>query len=181
MTLPRFAIELREHDPGWRLVAEREAERLRGVLGAALVEVHHVGSTAIPGIRAKPIVDLVPVVHELAAFDARRAQIEALGYSWRGELGIPGRRYCVLCHPGTDVRIAQLHAFARGAEEIARHLAFRDYLRAHPDEARAYEAAKLAARARHAADVVRYNEAKAAWIQACNQRAAAWVLRRGPG
>jgi GrpB-like predicted nucleotidyltransferase (UPF0157 family) len=142
-----------------------------------LLETHHVGSTAIPSILAKPIVDLLPVVRSLAEVDARRADVEALGYEWWGERGIAGRRYCILAD-AAQRRVAQLHVFALGSEEIARHLAFRDYLLAHRAEARAYEAEKIRARALHPADVVAYNDAKGPWIRGCDERAAAW--RRTP-
>jgi GrpB-like predicted nucleotidyltransferase (UPF0157 family) len=170
----RFAIELLEHDPAWAGIAAREAERLRAALGPTLVDVHHVGSTAIPGIRAKPIVDLAPVVTSLEEVDAKKTNVEALGYEWRGELGIAGRRYCVLPDATPGRRIAQLHIFATGAHEIARHLVFRDYMRAHPDEAKGYEAEKLRAQALHPDDVNAYNVEKSAWIRIRLERAAAW-------
>jgi GrpB-like predicted nucleotidyltransferase (UPF0157 family) len=139
-----------------------------------LVEVHHIGSTAIPTIHAKPIVDLLPVVRSLAETDARRADVEALGYEWWGELGIAGRRYCILTDAPTGRRVAQLHVFELGSEQVARPVTFRNYLLAHPEEARAYEAEKLRALALHPADVNAYNDAKAPWIRACDERAAAW-------
>lgn len=175
MTQPQpYMVELVEHDPAWVGIAVREAERLRGALGSVLVEVHHIGSTAISTIRAKPIVDLLPVVGSLAEVDARRTDIEALGYAWWGELGIQGRRYCILTDAATERRVAQLHVFATGSERIGWHVTFRDYLLAHPQEARAYEAEKMHAQALHPGDVNAYNDAKAAWIRGCDERAAAW-------
>ena len=169
-----YTIELVEHDPAWLAIAAREARRLRDALGSVLVEVHHIGSTAIPSIRAKPIVDLLPVVRSLAGIDGRRAEVEALGYAWWGELGIEGRRYCILTDATTGRRVAQLHVFAIGSERIAWHVTFRDYLLAHPGEARAYETEKMRARALHPRDVSAYNDAKAPWIRRCDERAAAW-------
>ncbi len=169
----RFPIELEPHDPAWAEVASREARRLEGAIGEALIEVHHIGSTAIAGIRAKPIVDLVPVVTSLEALDARREAVEALGWFWRGEFGIAGRRYAVLVDE-RGRRVSQFHAFAIGTANITRHLAFRDYLRAHPEEARAYEAQKIRARELHPDDVQSYNDAKSPFIRACELRALAW-------
>lgn len=177
MLSSRFAIELVEHDAAWADVAAREAQRLRDALGPVLIEVHHIGSTAIPGIRAKPIVDLIPVVRSLDEIDAKQEHLEALGYEWRGELGIEGRRYCILAEAGSGRRIAQLHVFAAGSPRIPRHIAFRDYLRVHPDEATSYEAEKLRAQKLHPDDVNAYNSEKSAWMQACELRVAAWAGR----
>jgi GrpB-like predicted nucleotidyltransferase (UPF0157 family) len=173
-TTSHFAIELVEHDVAWAEIAAREGERLRGALGDVLIEVLHIGSTAIPGIRAKPIVDLSPVVRSLDELDAKQSAVEALGYEWRGELGIARRRYCVLVDPANGRRISQLHCFASGDDEIARHVVFRDYMRAHRDEALGYEAEKLRARDLHPNDVNAYNEAKSAWIRERLARARAW-------
>ncbi len=177
-TSSRFTIELVEHDPAWATIAARETERLRQALGDTLVEVHHIGSTSIPGIRAKAIVDLTPVVRTLVEVDTKQEAVEALGYEWRGELGIAGRRYCVLVDEATGKRIAQLHMFAVGSDGIAHHTVFRDYMRAHPEEARAYEAEKIRAAAVVSDDVNAYNDEKSAWIRACNERAFAWHAAR---
>lgn len=167
-----YPVVLVAHDPTWAAVAARETERLRAALGEALIEVHHVGSTAIAGIRAKPIVDLLPVVRALDEVDRKRAAVEALGYSWWGELGIPGRRYAILADE-SGVRVAQLHVFAKGSPRIAQHVGFRDYLRARPSEARAYEAEKLRAGALHPNDVNAYNDAKSRFIAAIDAEVAA--------
>ncbi len=140
-------------------------------IGRTLVAVHHVGSTAIPNIRAKPIIDLLAEVVSLDALDADAPHLRALGYHWRGEFGIAGRRYCTLDDPTTGVRHAQLHAFATGHPEIARMLLFRDYLRAHPDDARAYEAEKERLRKLHPDDTIAYATAKGPWIRALELRA----------
>ncbi len=98
---PPLAVELHPHSAAWAGMAETEHARLKGALGDTLVTVLHIGSTAIPGIMAKPIVDLMPLVTDLASLEAKRSHIEALGYRWYGEFGIPGRRYCVLVDPAT--------------------------------------------------------------------------------
>ena len=172
---PPLPVELVPHAPEWAGEAAAEAARLKGALGDTLVTVHHIGSTAIPGILAKPILDLIPEVTGLAALDAKREAVEALGYQWWGEYGIPGRRYCSLSDPETGKRLIQLHCFASGAPDIARHRAFRDHLIRHPELARAYEAEKRRARDLHPGDSHAYTDEKAAWIRAIEAEAlAAW-------
>jgi GrpB-like predicted nucleotidyltransferase (UPF0157 family) len=172
----RRKVELVPHDLTWSSQAAAESARLAAAIGQTLIRVEHVGSTAIPGIAAKPTIDLMPVVRDLAALDARRPQVEALGYVWRGEFGIPGRRYCIREERGR--RLFHVHCNEEGSPEIARTLIFRDYLRAHLKEARAYEAQKRAAAAAHPADTLAYSNAKSDWIRACIERATVWAAAR---
>ena len=167
----RRRVELIEHSEAWASEARARSTRIAAILGTTLVEIHHVGSTSIAGIRAKPIIDLLPVVTDLASLDAAADGIRALGYQWRGEFGIAGRRYCVLDDAVTGRRLVQLHAFAVGHPEIDRMLVFRDYLRSHSAEARAYEAEKERCRLLHPDDTMAYAEEKTGWIKSCVARA----------
>lgn len=171
--VPTSAVELCPHDPAWRDWAAREGERLQAGIGEALVTVHHIGSTAIPGIRAKPLLDLIPVFRSLAELDAARDRFASLGYQWRGEYGLPRRRYCTLVS-ASGRRLVHAHCYALGDSEIDRHLAFRDYLRAHSDIARAYEVEKLRCQLLHADNSAAYSEAKHAWIQRIQADAISW-------
>jgi len=176
----RVAVQLETHNPDWARWAAREVERLRTVVGESLLKVHHIGSTAISGIVAKPILDLLPVFQSLAELNAARPMFESLGYDWRGEYGLPGRRYCTLRDPQTGRRLVHAHGYAAGDPEIARHLAFRDYLRAHAEIAGAYEAEKKRCRLLHPHDSGAYSEAKNAWIQPVQSAALTWWrARRG--
>lgn len=169
-------VTLSPHNPEWLRIAADEAERIAAGIGPALLRIEHVGSTSIPGIMAKPIVDLLPVVRSESDLDASRPQMERLGYLWRGEFGIAGRRYSVLERDGK--RLFHVHIFAVGNDNITRMLAFRDYVRAHRDEALAYEAAKRAAAAAHPDDSMAYTDHKAGWIAGCLERAMAWAARQ---
>ena len=172
----RRRVELVSHDPSWSSQAAAESARLAAAIGETLIRIEHVGSTSIAGIAAKPTIDLLPIVRDLTALDARRPQIEALGYVWRGEFGIPGRRYCIREEGGR--RLFHVHCNEEGSPEIARTLDFRDYLRAHPVEARAYEAQKRVAAAAHPTDTLAYSNAKSDWIAACIARATKWAAAR---
>lgn len=167
-------VELVPHSPQWAEMARDETARLRDALGSVLVTVHHIGSTSIPGIMAKPIIDLIPVAVGLDALDAAQPKLEALGYRWFGEFGLPGRRYCWRKDPMTGKRAVQLHCYAKGWPEIDRHLAFADYLRAHPAIAKDYEAEKVRAAALHPDNTLDYNAAKDGWIKRTEADALIW-------
>jgi GrpB-like predicted nucleotidyltransferase (UPF0157 family) len=156
-------------------MAEFFSQQLQ-VLGKNLVAVHHIGSTSVPGLAAKPIIDLMPLVTDLASLDRSRVQIEALGYKWLGELGIAGRRYCSL-DDADGVRRAQLHFFEAHSPEVTRHLAFRDYLRAHDEVVREYAREKRRAAELHPNDVHGYCDEKAAWVRGTEQAALRWSAR----
>lgn len=171
-------VELRAHDPAWAEAAARESTVLAAALGPVLITVHHIGSTSIPGIHAKPIIDLIPVATNLLELDGCRDAVEALGYEWWGEYGLPGRRYCFKADPQSGRRLVHLHCYAQGSPEIIRHLAFRDYLIAHPHLAEAYDREKARCRDLHPGDMNDYSECKDAWIKRIEAQALAWAHDR---
>ena len=171
-------VELVPHRAEWAKMAAAETARLKTALGDNLITVHHVGSTSIPNIMAKPIVDLMPYVRDLAALDAREDAVRALGYKWHGEFGLEGRRFCTWADPNTGKRVFQQHFFRPNNESGIRMLAFRDYLRAHPFVAKAYEMEKLRAAAVQPHDTTAYNAEKNDWIKRVEQDAMAWAEKR---
>lgn len=168
-------VVLHDHDPQWAELARIEGERFAAALGgdSRLVRVHHIGSTSIAGIQAKPVLDLMPEVTSLEWLDEMREQIEAAGYQYWGEYGIPRRRFCP--RQGEEGwRQANLHCFLSGDEQLIRHLAFRDYLREHAKVARDYEQIKQDCAARHGQDAFAYTDCKGDWIQATQREALGW-------
>jgi GrpB-like predicted nucleotidyltransferase (UPF0157 family) len=163
--LPPYAVRLVPHDPSWAEQAQQEAARLLAASGPAIAAVHHIGSTAIPGIVAKPILDLMGIAPDLESIERARPRIEALGYAWHGEYGLKGRRFCTLTDSVTGVRKLHLHCYAHGDPSIRRHLAFRDYLCARPAEAQAYEQMKRGCAVRHPEDSNAYTSCKDQWIR----------------
>lgn len=174
IAIETIPVELVPHSEHWAEMARAESARLHNALGGMLLTVHHIGSTSIPGIKAKPIIDLIPIVTDLESLDGAIPLVEALGYVCLGEFGLPGRRYCRRNDPVTGKRAVQLHCYAQGWPEIDRHLAFRDYLRAHPAIAKDYEAEKLRAAALHPDNTIDYNHAKNDWIKATERDALLW-------
>lgn len=165
-------VEVVPHDPAWAQSFQAEAEVIRAILGSEVVAVHHIGSTAIPGISAKPIVDIMVEVRDIARVDAYADRFAAQGYRPMGENGIPGRRYFI---KGPDeARTHHVHIFAAGNPEIERHLTFRDYMIAHPEDARAYSRLKEDLAARFPTDIDSYVAGKDAFVKEIDRRAAAW-------
>lgn len=148
----------------------REAAVAAGVAADQLT-VEHIGSTSVPGLAAKPVVDMLVTAPDLAAVDRVVAQLRAAGWSYRPEHErvMPSRRFCHL-DDAAGRRLANLHAWAAGDAEAERHLAFRDHLRAHADDRHAYERLK-----RHLAattgEVQQYADAKTPFVERMLTRA----------
>ena len=177
--MPKAKIVLVDHDPAWSYAFTREAERIRPAFGVVLVALHHIGSTAVPGLRAKPVIDLLAVVSDVHLLDARAERFESLGYEVMGEFGLPGRRYFRRDDP-RGIRINQVHAYApESSSEIQRHLDFRDYMRAHPESARAYARLKQQLADECRGDMARYSDGKTAFIREIERRAALWKRNSG--
>ena len=168
-------IEVVPYDPRWPVLFEDEAALLCHALGEVAVHIHHIGSTSVPGLVAKPIIDILLEVTSLAALDALNDAMRAVGYEPRGELGIPRRRY--FPKGGMD-RTHQVHAFVAGDEHVTRHLAFRDYLRAHPETAREYGELKITVARDCDNDIERYCDGKDAYVKRVEAQALrAYVIR----
>jgi GrpB-like predicted nucleotidyltransferase (UPF0157 family) len=161
--MPRPVV-LSPSDPAWPARAEALIAELEGAAPGAFQALHHVGSTSVPGLEAKPVIDLLGEVSDLAAIEAARPGLEALGYRWRGENGIAGRRYFTRDDPETGARRVHLHVHASDDPAVARHLAFRDRLRTEPALAEAYRAEKRRCAALHPDDSGAYTACKEGWI-----------------
>ena len=168
--MPRPII-LVPHNPQWLEEFKKESQLIMQALGDELVAIHHIGSTAINGIKAKPVIDILPEVRDIEKIDSLNGEMVRWGYTPRGEHGIPLRRYFTKDVNG--VRAYQLHIFQSGNPEIARHLNFRDYLRAHSEEAKAYERLKenLAMQFDNTLD---YANAKSDFVREMDRRASEW-------
>lgn len=161
------------HNPTWKTAFLEEKKTILGVLRGSKVDVHHFGSTAIPGILAKPIIDTMGAVATLAAADQNAGGLEAIGYEALGAYGIEGRRYFRKVN-AAGRRTHHPHIFERGALHIERRLAFRDYLVAHRDVAAAYSELKERLANSEYASWDRYITGKDPFIKRIEGEAIAW-------
>src|SRR5262249_8534461 len=139
MTEP--TLEVVPYDPQWPVAFEEEAGRIRAALGAVALRIDHNGSTSVPGLAAKPVIDIQVSVAELEPMDAYRQPLQSIGYT---HVPHPDDSFCPFFHrPDTWPHSHHVHVVRGGGMEERRTLAFRDYLRGHPDCAREYERLKL--------------------------------------
>jgi len=170
---------LAPYNANWPAAFQQESATIRSALSGTPITLHHVGSTSIPGIVAKPVIDMLGVVPTIDDIDAREHQLAAIGYEGLGEFGISGRRYFRKTAPD-GARTHHLHVFAADSPAIDRHLDFRDYLRAFPKEATAYAELKQKLATQFTGED--YSEGKSEFIRSIEERAAAWRegIVRGP-
>ena len=173
-------VEVVPHDPAWREAFGAESKRVAEALGSNVTGVHNIGSTAIPGIFAKPIIDMLIEVEDILEVDLKNAATAALGYEAMGEYGLPGRRY-FRKEDSQGIRTHHVHVFERGPAAVARHLAFRDYLRVHLDEAQAYSDLKRGLARAYPDDIESYMDGKDAFVKEVERRAARWRALSGNG
>ena len=173
---PHRHVVVVAYDPQWPDLFQQETLVLRSLFSSNVVAIHHIGSTAIPGMHAKPIVDILVEVQALEPIEIATPGLMQLGYIPQGELGIPKRRFFI---KGSEtLRTHHLHVYPAGHPQIARHLAFRDYLCAHPVEAQVYSTLKAKLAQQFPDDLGGYIAGKDAWIKPTEQRALAWKARQ---
>lgn len=178
------AVTVTEWDPEWSDAFEDAARKLAQALGPEAFYIHHIGSTAVPGLAAKPIIDMLPVLTDIAVADRAVPALQALGYEAMGEWGLPGRR--LFRKRGTRRHGHHVHCYAAEHPDVARHLAFRDYLRASWGERNRYGHLKRELAGRFPDDIDSYMDGKDAYIKAVEGRALRWwaptplVLISGP-
>lgn len=166
--LAREPIVLVPHDPRWLADAEAECRRITDACGSNVLRVEHIGSTSVPGLVAKPILDLMPLVRSFDdGFACVAAMRRELGYWYAGDYGIPGRHLFVKGSPRTH----HAHMLVDGSKEARRHLAVRDVLRTMPEMAARYAELKQGLATRFGDDRESYATAKSAFMRELFDRA----------
>ena len=163
------AVQIVDYDPAWPEMAAAEIARVRTALGTVAVRIEHVGSTAVPGLAAKPIVDLQVSVREVEPRARYVGPLEDLGYLFAPDSESPDFHF--FGRPAERPRTHHLHVCEAGSEHELRHLAVREYLRTHPDEAARYGELKRRLVARHPRDRLAYIEGKEDFVGALERRA----------
>lgn len=171
--MSRKAVSLSPHNENWFQAFDVANTALKRHIPANL-ELLHIGSTSIPNIHAKPILDILGVVPSIEIFDKHRSELEALGFVWKGEYGISNRRYCVLYDETEEFGLIHLHVFSKDDREVEKHLVFRDYLRSSPEASRRYEELKRKLAETHADARINYSEGKSELIAQLLSEAYEW-------
>ena len=150
-------------DPEWPARFESIRSRVGEAVRDVAIAIEHVGSTAVAGLAAKPIIDMTVVVASRADVPAAIERLAGVGYRHRGDLGISGRE---AFHAPADLPTHRLYVCAQDSIALANHLAVRDWLRSHPDDARAYGALKQRLAVQFRDDIDRYIDGKTEFLAA---------------
>lgn len=165
-------VDVVPYDAVWDIRFEMEEERLRKLLGDLIVNVHHVGSTSIPGIYAIPIVDMLVEVKEISKVDEYNSGMRQLGYMVKGEHGVPGRR---LYYKGTPTSVTHhIHIYEVGDVQVGRLVNFRDYMKLYPDAAIEYSNLKVSLAKQYPYDIEAYTYEKERFIRNLEMKINVW-------
>lgn len=167
------SLRLVDYDPTWPILYEEEKDSILGVIGDFIIDIQHIGSTAVPGLGAKPIIDIMVAIHRLTLVEKCVQPLQTIGYEYRGEYGIPGRHFFRKPPSDSGARTHHLHMVEKESDFWERHILFRDFLRVHPEEAQRYHQLKKELAAKFASDRDAYTEAKTSFIESLVKKAHA--------
>jgi len=167
-------VEVVPHNPQWQKAFDAESQQIELIIGQNLVFIHHIGSTAIAEIYAKPIIDILVEVKKIDLVTEKTSAMIALGYEAMGEFGLIGRRYFRKENP-SGIRTHHLHIYETNSPEIKRHLAFRDYMIAHPQAAEQYSLLKQELAKKYSNDIESYMDGKNNFIERIEKKALQWL------
>jgi GrpB-like predicted nucleotidyltransferase (UPF0157 family) len=168
-------VEVVPHNSNWREAFENESEQVTVALGDNVVAVYHIGSTAIPTIYAKPIIDMLVEVKDITKVDERDSAMQTLGYESMGELGILGRRF-FRKNNEVGIRTHHIHTFEIDSAQVKRHLAFRNYMSVHNEDAQRYSELKQKLAKKYPNDIEGYMDGKDEFIKEIDKKAAQWQI-----
>ena len=165
-------IVVKEYNKDYPLMFEKEKEKLVKILDDNLVAIYHIGSTAVPKLKSKPIIDIMISVNSLEEVDQKQKEFENIGYEYLFEFGIKGRRYL---RKGGDERTHQIHIFHKNdTYNLTRHLAFKEYLLTHEDKVKDYGELKSKLALKYPYDIEKYCDGKEEFVKAIEIEALNW-------
>ncbi|MCF6137717.1 GrpB family protein [Pseudalkalibacillus berkeleyi] len=164
-------VEVCPYNEEWPKMFHQEMIKLQCIYGSQIVTIHHIGSTSIKGLNAKPIIDILSVVKDINEIDKFDDQMKANGYEPRGENGIPGRRYF---QKGGNARTHHIHIYQQGDVGIERHIAFRDYLRSNNELKNKYGKLKEELSKQFPYDIASYIKGKEQMVSEIEKKALSW-------
>lgn len=165
-------IVVKEYNKDYPLMFEKEKEKLVKILDDNLVAIYHIGSTAVPKLKSKPIIDIMISVNSLEEVDKKQKEFENIGYEYLFEFGIKGRRYL---RKGGDERTHQIHIFHKNdTYNLTRHLAFKEYLLTHEDKVKDYGELKSKLALKYPYDIEKYCDGKEEFVKAIEIEALNW-------
>lgn len=170
-------VEIVGYDADWPERFRAEAGAIRQALGDTAIRIDHIGSTAVPGLAAKPVIDIQLSVRSFGPSAAYEAPLEGLGYRLLPDPEEPDHRF--YRRPGDRPRRTNVHVCVSGGSWERRHLLFRDYLRSHREEADAYETLKREMALRLGENRYEYTDAKGSFIREAQRRAEEWAATTG--
>jgi GrpB-like predicted nucleotidyltransferase (UPF0157 family) len=176
-------VKVVDYDPNWPLLFEREKAEILSVIAKKVVAIEHVGSTAVPGLGAKPIIDIMVGIRHLSDAQTCIGPLETIGYEYVPEYenAIPERRYFRKGPSNMPNKHYHLHMVESGSDFWRRHLLFRDYLRAHPHAAGEYNKLKRELAAKYRFNREAYTEAKTSFIESIVAKASGGNLLKEKG
>jgi len=159
-----------DYNANWSSQYEQEKQQVLLALGDTVTNIQHIGSTSVPGLAAKPVIDMLLGLKQIPPLSTQVSSLEAIGYSYHGELGIPGRYYFRKGMPRTH----QIHAVLVNSEFWQRHILFRDFLRNHPQAAQRYANLKRKLAQKFRCDRTSYTDSKTPLIEQLLIEAKLW-------
>lgn len=164
-------IEVVEYNSSWQEKFIKESKLVYDIICNEILKIHHIGSTSIPGIYAKPVIDILIEVKDITNIDRYNDELNKLGYISQGEYGIEGRRFFL---KGLYHRTHHIHIFETGNSEIERHLNFRDYMIEHQEDANHYAKLKRELAIKFRYNIEGYCDGKNTYIKEIDKKAYEW-------
>lgn len=155
-------VEVVPYNSAWEQKFEDEAKKIKKIFEEIFVDIYHIGSTAVPRVKAKPIIDILVEVKDINKVDSYNKQMEELSYVALGEYGIPKRRFF---QKGGNNRTHHVHIFEQASPQIKRYIDFRDYLISNLKVAREYSLLKEKLAEKYRYDIDKYQEGKESFIK----------------